>query len=584
MRILIFGLIAQFIFMGPTAARPIDEGPGCARLLDFIYKELTLQNMDKSVKRLNYKMVLALAQVMENVDKREINLRKSPEILSLIESMADIDKSLGPWLESNTQYRRYEFWNFFPFHTSEYQKVSYKNIVRKWKDLQARRPSLFDGLEKDYRLDDWDLKSASLLENYSELKISGHELKSDLDQLAKRYSQNLKELEGGFQTPGLTLRHTKDMVDRLHESFRNDAGKILASSLDEHEKACSTKDFNAFLASENLSCPVPGPESAASQFSDQLQELSKVVGAQLINSAAAPKEPVSDSPSAPKERVKIIEHEYKNVNYQGNFCERSPKMVDTAVVHHSGTDNKDSPQKIHDTQIVMHENDRDASGSPDPWYMIAYNYVIKSPYSGEAGAPKVYRGRPDKMKGAHAGAYVNLDQVDKEAKKELLKGPITCGYNSDEDPGHSLDVKSSRATKLTMNQISSGYVSANITSVGVMVTGNYAPDILGGRPNPSGYPRYGAARYPTMETLKTTAGLICQLREGDYPNLKKISDHNWIKIKKDVADGRSASGTCCPGTVYKRMNALLKLVKKECPEFDFKLDISPKDKVCRFLR
>ncbi len=92
-------------------------------------------------------------------------------------------------------------------------------------------------------------------------------------------------------------------------------------------------------------------------------------------------------------------------------------MVDTAVVHHSASDNKETPQDINDTQVVMHENERNSAGEPDPWYMIAYNYVIKSPYENEAGETKVYRGRPDKMKGAHAGAYVNLEQVDPQAKR-----------------------------------------------------------------------------------------------------------------------------------------------------------------------
>ncbi len=147
-----------------------------------------------------------------------------------------------------------------------------------------------------------------------------------------------------------------------------------------------------------------------------------------------------------------------------------------------------------------------------------------------------------------------------------------------------MDALSQSATALTISQIQAGYVSANITSVGVLVTGNYAPDILNGRPNPSGYPRNKAPRYPGQQTLKATASLICKLRSGDYKNLKKITDHNWIKLKKAVADGASGAGTCCPGTVYKRMQALLDLVNEQCPQYDFQLDISPKDKVCEFLR
>ncbi len=288
MRILILGLMATFVFNAVAVPQSAAREESCRKLLDYIYKELTLQNMDKSVKRLNYKMVLALAQVLRNVDERRLNLRRNPEVLSLVESMADIDSSLAPWLDQNAQYRKYQFWNFLPFNRPDYKKVSYQRIIKKWKDLQSRRPSLFEGLEKKYLLDGWDLKTSNLLENYSALEIAGHELQSSLEELAERYAKNLKEIDGGRRAPALALHQTKASVDRLHENFNKEAGKIVASALDNHSSACSSEEFHSLLSRENLSCPVARPESAAEEFSGHLQSLSKVISAQLINSAAPP--------------------------------------------------------------------------------------------------------------------------------------------------------------------------------------------------------------------------------------------------------------------------------------------------------
>ncbi|MEX1099161.1 MAG: hypothetical protein WEB87_01975, partial [Bacteriovoracaceae bacterium] len=257
---------------------------------------------------------------------------------------------------------------------------------------------------------------------------------------------------------------------------------------------------------------------------------------------------------------------------------------DTVVIHHSATSNELDPQDIHDLQVVSHENDRDSAGNPDPWYMIAYNYVVKAPYEDDArDPPQVFEGRPDHIKGAHAGGHVNLDQLDPKVRRLVENSNIQCGWNKDKDSGHQMDTVSENATDLAREEINDGFVSANITSVGVLVTGNFAPDILNGRPNVSGYPANGPVRYPSETTLRTTAKLICKLKNGDYPNLRKITDHNYARIKKNLADGEGYFGTCCPGTVYYRLNKLLELTKEECPEHQFALDISPKEHLCHFL-
>jgi hypothetical protein len=170
---------------------------------------------------------------------------------------------------------------------------------------------------------------------------------------------------------------------------------------------------------------------------------------------------------------------------------------------------------INDTQVVAHENDRDPDGNPDPWYMIAYNYAITADYN--SNEVKVYQGRPDNLRGSHAGGKVNLDQLDPVVQDLIKDYNFVCGYNRDEDPNHIIDERDKRVEERYKEELQDGYISANMTSVGVAVIGNYMPDLIrsgsGYSPNPSGFPSNGPTRYPTDAALKNVGELICKLKK-----------------------------------------------------------------------
>lgn len=214
-------------------------------------------------------------------------------------------------------------------------------------------------------------------------------------------------------------------------------------------------------------------------------------------------------PEWPIELIKVEKVEYER-NENASYCVRPEEMVDTVVIHHSETPTTTTAIEIN----RMHLNRGTAK---DPWYMIGYSYVINSPYQGQdRPTPKITEGRPMNIVGAHAGssAYVPMDD---EQKRLWESGAVKCGSPGQEfRPDPSL--------------IKNGKIKANVTTIGVVVNGNYAPF---SQYNPNGYSRNNPRR-PTQKTLEMAAKLSCQLQKK-WPRIKKISWHSNYKQ------------TTCPG-------------------------------------
>jgi hypothetical protein len=211
----------------------------------------------------------------------------------------------------------------------------------------------------------------------------------------------------------------------------------------------------------------------------------------------------------PVEFVKMNKEEYPR-NENASYCLRPTEMVDTIVIHHSETPSTETAMNIN----RFHLN----RGTPeDPWYMIAYSYVINTPYPGASTpSPKVTEGRPMEIVGAHAGsnAFVPMNE---EQQKMWDEGKITCGKTGGE-------------FKVDMNLLRDGRIKANVTTIGLVVIGNYAQF---SRSNPNGYAA-NKPRIPTNQTLELVAKTSCQLQKR-YPNIKTIKWHNFYQ------------STTCPG-------------------------------------
>ncbi len=192
-------------------------------------------------------------------------------------------------------------------------------------------------------------------------------------------------------------------------------------------------------------------------------------------------------------------------------------MLDTIVFHHSETSSTSTALDIN--QLHLNRGTKN-----DPWYMIAYSYVVNAPYKG-AKVPNrvVTEGRPLEIVGAHAGSNVFVP-MDDEQQRLWAEGKITCGKEGED-------------FKVDATLVKDGKIKANVTTLGIVVNGNYAPF---SKYNPNGY-RNGASRGPTKETNTMLAQLSCQLQK-QYPRIKNLRPHN------------SYHSTTCPGDIWTEKN------------------------------
>lgn len=213
----------------------------------------------------------------------------------------------------------------------------------------------------------------------------------------------------------------------------------------------------------------------------------------------------------PFEYVNVYRPVYPR-NSRASFCKRPAEMVDTIVLHHTATSSSAGPQDIN----RMHLNEGSAA---DPWYMVAYSYLINGAYPGQSRPDStVYEGRPLDIVGAHAGSNIFVP-MDANQRRLWNEGKITCGMENG---------------PFTLNPtlVSNGMIKANVTTIGVSVIGNYAPRSIS---NPLGYSR-SSPRVPSSATLDMIARLSCQLQKK-YPNMKNIKWHSQYH------------STECPGTI-----------------------------------
>lgn len=235
-------------------------------------------------------------------------------------------------------------------------------------------------------------------------------------------------------------------------------------------------------------------------------------------------------PEWPIEYVNIRKVEYET-NPHATYCKRPMEIVDTIVLHHS-----ESPSTTTAEDINRYHLSR---GTPtDPWYMIAYSYVLNSPYAGGTRPPtQISAGRPLEIVGAHAGSNVFIPTTP-EQKKLFDEGKVTCGREGEE-------------FKVDPTLMKDGRLKANVTTIGLVVIGNYAPF---SKTNPNGYSKKNP-RYPTKTTQDQIARMACQLQKK-YPNMKSIKWHSYYH------------STSCPGTIKDYVGQIKTLARNYGCEFN----------------
>lgn len=585
----LFILLFSLISISPAYAGS-ERANDCEDVLNWIVKDLTLKNLDKSVERMNNKLALAYFYAHNSSENIYNSIGSNPELLSLFEGMKRMDPDFENYVNQNQPYKKYKKWSWLPWVGVSTSTYYYSDLVEKWKNLQESNPNIFEKMPAQFKLDEWDIATGDILDKVNSSNIADDEMRSRFQELARLHERNRQSvLSNTSPSVSSQIRNYQNAIDNVHEQMDEMIKNIYSENLTKFADICPEEQFNALFDSDIYICPVTNNthNDLTKDLSLKLRDLTQIVNPEFINNIKQPVIP--DVPIEIVPNLTINDYEFKNIHYDGSYCERDKNMVDTAVVHHTATSNGFTPQDIHNTQVASHENDVDSDGNPDPWYMIAYNYAVTAGYTGNNVS--VYQARPTYLRGAHAGGHVNLDQLDASVREIAKKHEIKCGYNDDKDANHTIDRRNVKAQRKFNKERRNGYISANMTSVGVAVIGNYMPDMIkkrsgGFSANPSGYPRNKGVRYPADNALKKVGELICKLKKEEHPHLRKITDHNYIKIKKAIADGTATYGTCCPGTVWYRMNKIRQYAMEACgfSNNEFVLDISPRTRLCYGLR
>lgn len=224
------------------------------------------------------------------------------------------------------------------------------------------------------------------------------------------------------------------------------------------------------------------------------------------------------------ELINIQKVQY-TTNKNATFCKRPLEMVDTLVFHHSMTPTNFSPRQINDLHLSR-------GSEEDPWYMIGYSFILNTPYLSEREFPQqLYEGRPLEIVGAHAGsqAFVEMTPLQRNLWEQ---GEVTCG---------------SENTDFTVQDhlIRNGRIKANVTTLGVVVVGNYSPF---SRTNPGGYsPK--SPRFLTDKGKDALARLSCQLQKK-FPQVKYLKWHGVYQ------------NTLCPGNIKNVVSEIKDLARK----------------------
>lgn len=532
--------------MGLPGYAAQDKSHQCGEVLNFIYKELSLNHLENSYEMTKNKFLLSLHYFKNN---RKFN-KDTREIKKILETLKTIDPKF------KSIFRRRGGWlnNLFARRETLSQN-SLKAAIHAWIDLQNSRPELFIGLPQKYRLNEFDSRTMELMDNVEEYTFSSEEQK-----------QKIRELKGIINQSRLNLLSGKRLNPRqAQEAFENNKSAFFkalkdnsVAILNEFKDVCSTHQLTSYLQQENLVCPLPKTESDFLKLQRQIAGMEDIltISKPTINNDLIISDDPEDEPGdirSPEPNVEINTLEYRTNEAKGaTYCKRNPEIVTHIVIHHTATTKQFTPLQINESHLY------NVSGG-EPWYMVGYNYMISETFQGATEKnPKVFEGRKQNMQGSHAGGFTS--KLKKEERDFYGQFEVECGNDT-------IGFKKSPAlSKVDAN----GGIKGNLVSYGIAVIGNYAPlkaNYVAGAylpenidlDSPARIMLFGREQFPLSNSVvDKTARLSCKLQK-ENKNIKTIVPHNYFK------------DTACPGSIIYHLYAIAEKAKEYGCHFEVKL-------------
>lgn len=524
----LFLALGVFIVPKTNYAQDKELENTCSQLVDWLYKDLTLQNLDKSFERMKSKLFMGMLKTVENAN--QVNLKNHPKLLKLWKSLANIDPEFEDYLKTNSPYNRYHFWRGKSYRNLK--TYDFFSAIKAWKDLQTSTPEYFKGLEDKYKLDKWDLLTADTIDNINQINYKNKKVRNKLESLSKKIKE-MASTPATKLTKNVNLTVLKKEIDDIQKNIYDNSSDIYKKYLNDYAHVCNLEDMakNDPLHMEEYLCLARNDEMKP-DIAPLLVGLANIVTIKNLNTTERPAIPVPPPHDTRDEveKLKIVKIDYDvNPDPKATYCERDPNMINTLVIHHTGEGKEVGPELINEGHIG-----RSTDGKP--WYMVAYNYLVSErDYGGTSENPSIIQGRPPEMKGAHAGGYTR--KLSKKRKEELKRYSIKCGRDD-----HFVETNMSK-------EFLNGRISGNITSLGIAVLGNYEQKYratIGGVTiirNASGKNK---VTYPNSAVIAKVAELACKLQR-QYPNIKRIVPHSYFKA------------TNCPGSIIAKLQKITNL-------------------------
>jgi hypothetical protein len=546
----------------------------CKQLLEWIYKELTLKNFDKSVERTNKKLLASMLITLKN--NKSIKLQNHPNLLVLWKSMKELDPKFEKFLKKNKPYRKFTNRGFFTqmfggLILDDVDSVNYFDAIESWSNLQTTNPEYFKGLPTELKLDKWDLVTAKLIEDAGKVKYENNDKVNVLKEITS-LSNRLKRLAIDHSElialDNVGIHDIKKSLDYIQKNIVNKIKKISKDNKGEFSKVCNEKDFETIInqSPENYVCPIEITSSnSLTLIQNKLVKLANVIpNIDQLNLVYKPEVPVlasevdnTEAGTSAVDKLCPVEIDYMKVKKpspNATYNMRSNSMVDTVVIHHTGT-----ATKLKTSAEVIHRGHIDRTTDNDAWYMVGYNYLISLGGNGATiKKPAIIKGRDSNFRGAHAGGntlplpikeieklmntyqFYNCKQIlDDEYSSFPIKQVQKKNICEDgvENRSSSYDYNCGALASNIAALSKNGAISGNMTSIGVAIIGNFAKH--------SGKSFMGKKLYNSktlnVSQVKTTlipklVKLITALKK-DYPGIKRIVPHSYFNNSE------------CPGTV-----------------------------------
>jgi len=515
------------------------SNPQCEEVLHWIYKELSLNNLDLAYQRTNQKFQYALLQVYKNTNPNE---QSSDKLVKIYNTLKKIDPKFKRALKSHGKQWKKLFIN----NKGVLEKQSLMQALASWKKLQEEQPQLFAGISKDLLIDDWDIQTFTLVDQVGKINFSDSNLKNEIMKLQNELNSSRTII---FNTKKIDLQKIQKNLSSTQKelmiSLRNNYNRIASDYAD----VCSAEELNQFILEENYVCPIPKKEADFLSLTKQIRDLSGIFD--LEKPSLSPIIAAETQPDAAENLPEEVDVPVEILNYKqshdkrSTHCKRDPAMISTIVIHHTATPENVTPHGINQLHLER------TTPSGEPWYMIGYNYIVSETYSGATAENlKVFQGRSPETKGAHAGGYTPALSPEERAFYGQFK--IQCG---NDDIGYT--------EKSALDDTdSNGGISGNLISYGIAVIGNYA-DVeyknIGGYMMPininQSLSNLMSSKQPSEHTIDLLAKFSCSLQKQNS-RITQIVPHQYFKA------------TTCPGSLILYLNKVAEKAKEYGCDFN----------------